>query len=280
MRVAGLRLLAALAAAGGAKLLRLFSFFFSLRVSKRGWRKKRNSLFVLLSLSLSPLFLTVLPPTGGVAAPRLLLLSSESRRSGGASSVASPPRPSSPLAAAQVTSSSLSASVVLDALVSSLASGPDDEAAAAAEAAGNLAIMLGAAAPSPSCSGVVGGGGRRGSESNGHETISDATFPNSMPPSRAAAAALALSRMRSCSQLVALLRALAVPNGSRGGGGTMVAVSKNSKKKKNAKVPALQTRGTADAPGRPPAPVPTSPRAMALRALAALGEVAAVDEAL
>ena len=86
--------------------------------------------------------------------------------------------------------------------------------------------------------------------------------------------------------MVALLRVLASPDGSRsggggGGGGTAAAAAALSKKKKKAKAPSsLQTRGTADAPGRPPAPVPTSPRAMALRALAALGEVAAVDEAL
>ena len=98
-----------------------------------------------------------------------------------------------------------------------------------------------------------------------------------MPPTRAAAASLALCRMRSCAPMVALLRVLAAADGSRGGGMTATAAPK---KKKKTKVPSLQTRGTADAPGRPPAPVPTSPRAMALRALAALGEVAAVDEAL
>lgn len=133
--------------------------------------------------------------------------------------------------------------------------------------------MLAAAVPLPSCSAVVGGE----SEVVSSSAASDA-FPNSMPPSRAAAASLALSRMRLCAPLVSLLRVLAVPNGSRGGGGTATTTSKSSTRRK--KAPVLHTRGTADAPGRPPAPLPTSPRAMALRALAALGEVAAVDEAL
>jgi len=224
---------------------------------------------------------------GGVAAPRLLLLGSEtSRRSGATFTVASPPRPSSPLADYSSSSASpppLSTSVVLGALVSSLASGPDDEAAAAAEAAGNLAIMLAAAAPSPSCSGVVVWGVENDNDNENTSSTDAASSLNSMPPSRAAAASLALSRMRSCGPLIALLRALAVPNGSRGGSGGELSKSKKSttkKKNKKATTTALQTRGTADAPGRPPAPVPTSPRAMALRALAALGEVAAVDEAL